>query len=32
MDNANASVRARLLRVWTRLLEVLFRFPPAGGP
>jgi hypothetical protein len=32
MDNANASVRARLLRVWTRLLEALFRFPPSGGP
>ena len=32
MDTANASVRARLLRVWTRLLEVLFRFPPSGGP
>jgi hypothetical protein len=32
MDNANASVRARLLRVWTRLLELLFRFPPGGGP
>jgi hypothetical protein len=32
MDIANASVRARLLRVWTRLLELLFHFPPSGGP
>jgi hypothetical protein len=32
MDNANASVRARLLRFWTRLVELLFRFPPSGGP